>query len=159
MTKRQTEESFWARVDRNKSSCWEWQGSCNSTGYGTVAWHGKVFTAHRIAAYLCGLVQSMSAPASSREPIHVLHKCDNRKCCNPDHLFLGSYSDNQADAYKKQRRAAFRGESHTNAKLTNYQAEEIRTRYTAGETQTTLAKTYGVSQRVISLITRKETYI
>jgi hypothetical protein len=161
MGTRQTAESFWARVSgdrRKRNGCWEWQGAHNSTGYGTVAWHGKVYTAHRIAAWLTGLVESPSTPATAREQTHVLHKCDNRSCCNPNHFFLGSYTENQRDAYRKKRRSQPKGEAHTNAKLTNTQAATIRALYATGETQVSLAAAYGVSQRAISLVVRMETY-
>lgn len=157
MSKKQTPESFWARVKKS-TGCWEWQGACNNTGYGTVGWHGANYTAHRIAAWLAGMVDTPSAPESSRASTHVLHKCDNRKCCNPDHFFLGNFADNMRDAYKKQRKTQPRGEKHTNAKLTSKQASEIRRRYKGGECQVPLAKEYKVSQRAISLLVRGETY-
>lgn len=161
MSAKQTAESFWAKVNGNRSQrngCWEWQGSCNSTGYGTVAWHGKVYVAHRLAAWLHGIIKSPSAPKSKRSKAHVLHKCDNRKCCNPSHFFLGSYADNQVDAYTKNRKAQPKGEGHTNAKLTNEEAKTIRRLYKAGMTQTVLASKFRVSQRAISLLIRGETY-
>jgi hypothetical protein len=71
---------------------------------------------------------------------------------------IGSYSDNQRDAYSKKRRVQPKGQHHANAKLTNEQAEEVRLRYGAGEYQVPLAKEFGVSQRVISLIVRGESY-
>jgi hypothetical protein len=159
MSAKQTSDTFWARVrGGSDDECWEWTGCVNSTGYGTVSWHGKHYTAHRVAAWLSGLVDAPDRPVSSRETGHVLHTCDNRRCCNPNHFFLGSFADNQRDAYRKKRRAQPRGEAHTNAKLTNQQAVEIRQRYATGEYQVPLAKEYGVSQRVISLIVRGETY-
>lgn len=158
MANKQTAESFWGRVDTQGAGCWEWQGSLNNIGYGTVAWHGKLYTAHRVAAYLKGLVDSMSAPKSHRAVTHVLHKCDNRKCCNPDHFFLGSYRDNQLDAYKKGRRVQSKGEEHVNSKLNRLQIDDIRTRYRIGEVQTALAREFNVSQMCISLIVRGETY-
>lgn len=159
MTTKQTPESFWSKVSQpNNGRCWEWKGSCNSTGYGTVSWAGKVYTAHRVAAWLSGLVDSPSAPTDSREATHVLHKCDNRKCCNPEHFFLGTYTDNMCDAYNKQRKAQPRGANHANAKLTTQHVAEIRTRYSKGEKQVSLAAEFGVSQRTISLIVRGETY-
>ena len=158
MVQKQTEISFWERVAKgDPDSCWEWQGSCNNTGYGTVSWHGPVYTAHRVAAWLVGMVDSPKAPIFNRTS-YVLHKCDNRKCCNPNHFFLGSYSDNQRDAYQKNRKVQPKGGDHANAKLTNQQAVEIRQRYAAGELQVPLAKEYGVSQNTISLIVRGETY-
>jgi hypothetical protein len=155
---RQTAESFWGRVKKSKG-CWEWQGACNSTGYGNVAWHGAVYTAHRVSAWLSGLVDTPSAPSSSREKTHVLHKCDNRKCCNPNHFFLGNYEDNQKDAYSKNRKVQPKGVQHTNAKLTTPQVKAIRRAYVGGNTQMQLAKEYGVSQRTISLIVRQESYV
>lgn len=159
MSRKQTAETFWRRVAVGApDDCWEWAGAVNNIGYGTVAWHGRVYTAHRVAAFLHGMVDTPSRPTSLKGGGFVLHKCDNRRCCNPDHFFLGSYSDNQRDAFSKNRRRQPKGEEHANAKLTNAQAMEIRERYLAGELQVPLSKEYGVSQRAISLIVRGETY-
>ena len=159
MSAKQTEKNFWSRVDTSVArGCWLWQGSRNSTGYGTVVWGQKLYTAHRVAAWLSGMVDHPSAPTSSKSKTHVLHRCDNRACCNPNHFFLGNFSDNQKDAYSKKRKAQPKGEKHANAKLTNAQAKTIRKRYAKGELQVPLAKEYGVSQRTISLVVRKETY-
>ena len=159
MSAKQTPETFWAKVRKGADDeCWEWSGATNSTGYGTVGWHGRNYTTHRVAAWLSGMVESPSRPAHSRGKGHVLHKCDNRRCCNPNHFFLGSFTDNMRDAYTKKRKVQPKGQHHANAKLTNVQAEDIRKRYSAGEYQVPLAKEYGVSQRVISLIVRGEAY-
>lgn len=159
MSRKQTPESFWKRINKGKlEDCWDWLGSCNNTGYGTVAWDKKMYTAHRVSAWLSGLVEAPHAPKNSRVPTHVLHVCDNRKCCNPNHFFLGSFSDNQQDAYNKKRKVQPKGENHTNAKLTNNEAMIIRQRYIDGESQTIIAKKYNVSQRAISLIVRGVTY-
>jgi hypothetical protein len=161
MTAKQTAESFWARVSNSKEQyegCWEWSGSCNTTGYGTVSWRGRVYTAHRVAAWLSGMVENPKAPTDTSLKAYVLHKCDNRKCCNPNHLFLGNFSDNQLDAYKKYRRSQPKGSKHANAKLTHEQANIIRNLYKSGMTQIKLAEKFKVSQRAISLIVRRETY-
>lgn len=158
MSRKQTAESFWARVKKSRG-CWEWQGATNTTGYGTVAWHGVNYTAHRIAAWLSGLVDTPSAPTNS-QGAHVLHKCDNPKCCNPKHFFIGSLSDNMHDAYAKRRKVQPRGGRHANAKLTDRQAAEIRRAYSVhGLTQRELANKFDVSQVSISLIIRRKTYI
>jgi hypothetical protein len=159
MTKKQTPENFWSKVRKGADDeCWEWTGCINSTGYGNVGWGGSNYTAHRVAAWLCELVKSPSRPKHSSEKGHVLHKCDNRKCCNPNHFMIGSYSDNQRDAYHKKRKVQPKGEAHSNAKLTNEQAKEIRRKYKEGAYQMPLAKEYGVSQVTISLIVRGVTY-
>lgn len=162
MSKKQTAESFWAKVQgdrRQRNGCWVWQGACNNMGYGTVKWDGKTYTAHRVAAWLSGLVADPAKPTNPKEKAHVLHKCDNRKCCNPTHFFIGSYADNQLDAYSKKRKVQPKGEKHTNAKLTDKQAVEIRRIYKVhGLSQQTIANRYDVSQSAISKIIRGETY-
>lgn len=161
MSAKQTAESFWSRVEgdrRKRNGCWEWQGSLNSTGYGTIAWDGKRYTTHRVAAWLAGMVDNPTRPKNAAEKTHVLHKCDNRRCCNPSHFFLGSYRDNQLDAYTKRRRVQPKGENHANAKLSDKDAVQIRKLYQAGMVQTVLAKKYGVSQGAISLIVRGKSY-
>jgi Zinc-binding loop region of homing endonuclease len=161
MAAKQTAESFWARVKKGRG-CWEWQGATGNSGYGNVAWHGNMYVAHRVAAWLSGLISTPQAiesrSTSRRARQFVLHKCDNRLCCNPAHFFVGTLGDNMKDAYRKKRKSSFKGESHANAKLTNEQAAEIRRRYKNGELQTLLAKEYGVSQVTISLIIRGKTY-
>lgn len=159
MSAKQTAENFWSRVDMGRGKlCWEWQGACNNTGYGTVAWAGKCYTAHRIAAWLSKIISDPSAPRDKKGNGFILHSCDNRKCCNPAHLSVGTYTDNQIDAYKKVRRAQPKGHLHVNAKLTSLQATAIREAYGKGQTQMKLAKIYNVSQRAISLVVRRETY-
>lgn len=157
MSHKQTPESFWARVKKT-SSCWEWSGALNTSGYGSVGWCGAQYSAHRVAAWLSGLVDSPAAPSSRNANTFVLHKCDNRKCCNPAHFFIGTHGDNMLDAYSKNRKRQLRGEAHTNAKLTNADARSIRRLYAQGTTQVEIARRFGVSQRVVSLITRGESY-
>lgn len=80
--------------------CWEWPGSRNpQTGYGQLsAWEDgkrKLYTAHRISfSALCGGIP---------EGQSVLHRCDNRPCFNPAHLFAGSQTDNMQDMHLKGR--------------------------------------------------------
>lgn len=158
MSAKQTAETFWAKVDKT-GPCWVWKGYVNKFGYGCVGWAGTTYVAHRVAAWLSGMVTSLAAPKDKREKTFVLHKCDNPPCCNPAHLFLGNFTDNQRDAYVKKRKVQPRGQDHANAKLTWAQAAEVRKRYAAGEHQIPLAKEFNVSQATISLIIRNKTYI
>ena len=87
--------------------------------------------------------------------MHVLHKCDNPKCCNPDHLFIGTNADNVADKVSKNRCGFKRmyGQSNGASKLTNAQIKEIKGLYFASMfSQSQLAKCYGVTQPHVSRI-------
>lgn len=161
--KRNTAESFWARVSvGSPAECWEWQGAKTSSGYGNLSWGGEPVQAHRLAYLLTygGLSPSTAfrtAGVASRYKRFVLHRCDNRACCNPEHLFLGSMRTNLLDAYEKGRKAQPRSK-HVNAKLAPADVRKVRAAYTGGARQVDLAAAYGVSQRVISLVVRGETY-
>lgn len=164
MSAKNTPETFWARVlKKGSEDCWEWQGALTSSGYGNLTWSGKHVQAHRVAFLLSvgGIALQTGFRNEGRAKKYrrfVLHRCDNRKCCNPAHLFLGSMSTNQKDAYSKGRKVQPRS-GHANAKLTRAQVKELRRAYAAREAvQTELAATYGVSQRTVSLIVRNETY-
>lgn len=86
----------------------------------------------------------------------VLHRCDNPSCVRPDHLFLGTQTDNMLDRKAKGRGNHRRGSRHGRAKLTEAQVLEIRSRYAAGDvTQTQLGDEYGVCHVVIGNIVRR----
>ena len=164
MSPKNTPDNFWSKVDRKgEDECWEWQGSQTSSGYGNLSWHGKPVQAHRVAFYLTygGIALETKFRQEGRAKAYrrfVLHRCDNRLCCNPRHLFLGSMRTNLLDAYTKGRKSQPRS-GHANAKLSPDQVREIRRRYNHGSvSQDKLAGEYKVSQRVISLVVRNETY-
>lgn len=77
----------------------------------------------------------------------ILHKCDNRRCSNPDHLFLGTIYDNIKDMISKSRHP--HGESHGHAKLTEEQVRLIRDRINLGVSMNRLAKDFNVSKCTI----------
>lgn len=91
---------FWAKVLKvpGENACWVWIGNKNEHGYGTLGVNRKMEKAHRVALAL-----------ESGEPIpdgvDVCHKCDNPSCVRPDHLFLGTMSDNIRDCVLKGRHA------------------------------------------------------
>lgn len=159
MSAKQTAQRFWVRVNKQgPDDCWEWQGAYDKTGYARVGWNNRYYLVHRISAWLSGLIPSPDKPKSAQDPTHVLHTCDNRKCCNPNHFFLGTYSDNQRDAYKKGRRRLPVGELNGSAKLTREQVNAIRKRYKQGEKQVELRKIYNMSLSAISKIIHNKTY-
>lgn len=98
---------FWAHVERVDSGCMEWRGHIDDRpdqGYGTITLRRTVRRAHRVALEL---VTGIEIPADQCG----CHRCDNPKCVNPEHVFIGTVADNNADCIKKGR--------HVNARLTH----------------------------------------
>lgn len=86
---------FWGRAILAPSGCREWQGSLGSNGYGQVYYRGRQHKAHRVS----WIESHGTIPAG----LCVLHRCDNRRCINPEHLFLGTVADNARDMMEKGR--------------------------------------------------------
>ncbi len=89
----------------------------------------------------------------------VLHRCDNPKCCNPAHLFLGTVADNTRDMDSKGRRRSRFGEGHPHAKLTAAKVIEIRRLYAqGGKTHRALADEFGVAAPVVTRIINRKSW-
>lgn len=141
-------EDVWKYINKGgENECWEWLRSCNTRGYGNISINNKMYKSHRVVYELI----------FGKIPVgmHVLHHCDNRKCCNPNHLFLGNNEDNIRDKIKKGRQS--RGE-RSNNKLKEEQVLEIRKLYSLGNySQKEIARKFGVGHTIIgSIVTRKK---
>lgn len=156
--------SFWKKVNRNGPTpdqknphymglgpCWEWGGCRNKWGYGTIKIQCRDRKAHRVSwAIHFGELST---------DLDVLHRCDNPSCVNPDHLWLGNDSMNRTDSVTKGRDNSPKGERNKGGgKLTEEKVAAIRNRTALGEGQRHVAKDFGVSQALVSLIHRRESW-
>lgn len=130
----------------SENGCINYLGAINSEGYGWFRPSAaeKVIKAHRAA----WILEHGEIP----EGMHVCHNCDNRKCVNHKHLFLGTNADNVRDKTQKGRASALIGVKHWKARLTDADIVAIRQ---DGRTQTEIARVYGVRQATISQIIRR----
>lgn len=138
------EERFWAKADRSggPDSCWNWTGCKFVSGYGQARRGGKKVRAHRLAYEL--------TYGPIPEGMSVLHRCDNRACVRPTHLFLGTDADNIADMIAKGRERNSYGERNGWAKLTEQKVRELRKLHRAGGvTYKALAARFGVSDQTV----------
>lgn len=130
--------------------CWGWDGYIDNFGYGRLMMPGGPVRAHRLSYVL----HSGEIPKGK----YVLHRCDNRVCTNPDHLYVGTAADNAADMVSRGRRytgVPDVGEAHHQAKLTESAVLAIRA---ANESTHELAHRYGVSASAIGLVKRRVTW-
>jgi hypothetical protein len=125
----------------SNSGCWIWTGADRGNGYGCIMDGNKIQSAHRVSYEL----RNGKIPRG----MLVCHRCDTPACVNPDHLFLGTSSENSADKIMKGRANLPSGANHHAAKLTDVQVAEIRA---SEQTGRDLAAAFGVNTSTISKI-------
>lgn len=129
-------QRFWSKVSlRCPWECWNWQRGLDKDGYGQTWFEGRDWKSHRLAFLL---MIGVIPPA-----LCVLHRCDNPRCCNPAHLFLGTLQDNIRDKVVKGRTRP--GEQHPLAVLNHAEVVEIRASRLRGERYDSLGTRFGVS--------------
>lgn len=143
-------ERFWMKVNkRSLSECWEWTANVLSSGYGQFFYKGKRSYAHRVSYVIC--------VGEIPKGLLVCHKCDNRKCVNPNHLFLGTQKENLADMKSKGRQRyvsgwrPLAGEKNPQAKVDHIQVDEIR-RLKGTCSYKEIGSRYGISASSVCLI-------
>jgi len=145
-------QRFWAKVNKDGpiirpeiGPCWIWTGKINKRyGYGMFCHSHSAYTqAHRFSYALT------NGPIP--DGLLVCHRCDNRPCVRPTHLFAGTHQDNSMDAVNKGRWTT--GEKNGASKLTADQVKEIRLRYASGtESQKTIAADFGINRAMVSYL-------
>lgn len=128
--------------------CWEWQGYRNPSGYGQIGVRGaKLALAHRVA-------YQISTGRAIPESMQVMHSCDNPPCCNPDHLSVGTASQNAQDMVAKGRGYFPVNEENGRTRLTVTEVQEIRRRRATGEYCKVIAADFGIHPTHVSRIAR-----
>jgi hypothetical protein len=147
---------FWSHVNKNgpihpvlKTKCWVWTSTINKkSGYGqiTLPGHLKKY-AHRFSWE----IHFESIP----EGLNVCHKCDNRLCVNPDHIFIGTDFDNEQDKWRKGRGKHPIGELNGYAKLTVNEVIQIRQLYATGKhTYVSIANIFHITFQTVHSIVK-----
>lgn len=134
-------DNFWEKVDVGaKDECWRWEASIGSSGYGFIGFQRESLQPHRVSKYL-----------DVREPIDDVqcnHRCGNGWCVNPDHIYLGTATDNAHDVEWEEKDTTV---------LTKQDAEEIRERYSDEDiSQRKLGAEYGIRQEQVSKIVNRK---
>lgn len=152
-TRFEWEEFFWDQVE-SKSECWEWQGHIEHSGYGSwrIPREGS-YKAHRLSYILA------NGPLPNKDLL-VLHRCDNRRCCRPSHLFLGTNEDNSWDRQTKGRGNYLnvKGENNSHSKLTESEVRAIHQAVLNGSSVRSVSRLYNVFPNTIKGIIRGVTW-
>lgn len=145
-------KSFWGYVEvRGLEDCWEWVGYITKYGYGACSGLYPIFGTNR-SPKLAYLLTRGTIPKG----LQVLHSCDNRRCCNPLHLRLGTHQENMRDMVTRGRESHYGvsqpGEINGSSKLTK---EQVKSILKDTRTLKLISKDYGISKVRISQIKRK----
>lgn len=154
---------FWSYVEKHEASqCWPWIGNINSHGYGSIRLTTKPGTHKTIGASRVAyeLHNSTTVPAG----MCVCHHCDNRRCCNPTHLYVGTAQDNVDDREVRGRgRPPFsekplRGSDNYAAIMNDATVCWARREARSGRTVSDLARAIGVTAAGMSYAVRGKSW-
>lgn len=149
--KKPTEVRFWNNIVKlSEDECWPYM-SMHKSGYGVFNFEGKMVRAHRVAYYF--------SKGDIPSGLLIRHTCDNRICCNPKHLIIGTYEDNMQDMRDRNRHLLISGENHYLNKLTNNDVIAIKKEYLNSKpSYASVARKYKVNYNTISDIVKGITW-
>jgi len=142
------ETRYEKRIEKTASGCWIFHGPRNNMGYGMVSAGGNPMLAHRF------FYQQVNGPIPAG--MDACHRCDNPACCNPDHIFIGTRTDNMRDAVAKGR--VRRGETSAQARFSESDVLDMRRRHCAGETTGEIGRRYDTSYKTVWAIVHRKAW-
>lgn len=133
-----SKERFFRKFEKSNNGCWEWISGIGNHGYGIFCYKHHPSLAHRISYQIrFGEIPKFMC---------VCHKCDNRICVNPDHLFLGTYKDNTQDMIRKGRQVLSSGNKSTKKMLWLIRNEQIKELRKQGFFYKEIRKIFNISE-------------
>ena len=133
------EERFWAKVEKT-DGCWPWKGALTTGGYGSIVEHLNTRRSASQANRVSWQLHYGPIPTG----LFVCHRCDNRACVRPEHLFLGTPKENSEDMKQKGRSGG-----GCPGKLKPAQVVAIRQRRSEGESYRSVARDYGLAKETV----------
>lgn len=152
MKTRNPEDRFWEKVEKKADACWEWKASKYFNGYGQFFDGNRKICAHRFSYKI--------TYGDISDDLLVCHRCDNRGCVNPSHLFLGTQADNMRDMLLKGRKVVgdMSGTKNGRAILDTEKVVKIRRMFASKVSIAQIARVYGVGETTISHIIYNRTW-
>jgi hypothetical protein len=130
--------------------CWIWKGGKNRRGYGKFQLGYKTLVASRYSYEIY--------KGAIKEGMLICHTCDNPSCVNPEHLWQGTGSDNIKDSFNKCRSKGFKGETNSQAKLTEKNVLEIRELFKNNHKVKDIACNYNITKNYCRAICMRTTW-
>ena len=142
---------FWSKVDiKSEDECWTWKDSTVPRGYGHISIESRPYYAHRISYCI--------SYGDIPDGLLICHKCNNRSCVNPKHLYAGTSKDNIRDSINAGTFSEFphfRGDNSPTSKLTSIQVLQIRDLIDAGVRHKDIAKQFNIGRSTVTGIHNK----
>jgi len=127
-------------------------GTLDKDGYGVLCRNQKGYSREQRAPRISWIIHFEEIPYG----LQVLHRCDNRACVNPEHLWIGTGADNMRDKTEKGRNNMPKGEDVYASKLSVADVIEIRKRHASGEVQRRIAEDFNVGFKAINKIVLRQ---